>query len=139
MRTTSAVGNPLLGLPQYGQSVCLDGLRRRLITSGELRRLVEEDGLRGVTSNPAIVAEAIRSGLSLDTVADRLLADGVEQCVAAFERVFDAIRRVTAASEEPDRTRTKGAGSPAATNRRPTMIDNARRPGSPHQRRQVRH
>jgi transaldolase / glucose-6-phosphate isomerase len=43
----------------YGQSVWLDFIRRHLITSGELRRLVEEDGLRGVTSNPSIFEKAI--------------------------------------------------------------------------------
>src|SRR5271163_255855 len=51
--------NPLRGLSQYGQSVWLDYIRRSLITSGELKRLVLEDGLRGVTSNPAIFEKAI--------------------------------------------------------------------------------
>src|SRR5215467_13693672 len=51
--------NPLQGLQGYGQSVWLDFIRRSLITSGELARLVEEDGLRGVTSNPAIFEKAI--------------------------------------------------------------------------------
>jgi transaldolase/glucose-6-phosphate isomerase len=51
--------NPVKALQGYGQSVWLDYIRRSLITSGELRRLVEEDGLRGVTSNPAIFAGAI--------------------------------------------------------------------------------
>lgn len=51
--------NPLRSLSDYGQSVWLDYIRRSLILSGELRRLIEEDGLRGVTSNPAIFAQAI--------------------------------------------------------------------------------
>ncbi len=51
--------NPLKALLGYGQSVWLDFIRRSLITSGELGRLVEEDGLRGVTSNPAIFEKAI--------------------------------------------------------------------------------
>jgi transaldolase/glucose-6-phosphate isomerase len=51
--------NPLKELQRYGQSVWLDYIRRSLITSGELRRLVDEDGLRGVTSNPAIFEKAI--------------------------------------------------------------------------------
>ena len=46
--------NPLKGLLSYGQSVWLDFIRRSLLTSGELERLITEDGLRGVTSNPAI-------------------------------------------------------------------------------------
>ena len=46
-------------LQRYGQSVWLDYIRRSLITGGELRRLLDEDGLRGVTSNPAIFEKAI--------------------------------------------------------------------------------
>jgi transaldolase/glucose-6-phosphate isomerase len=51
--------NPLQELLRYGQSVWLDYIRRNLITGGELRRLLDEDGLRGVTSNPAIFEKAI--------------------------------------------------------------------------------
>lgn len=51
--------NPLRALQEYGQSVWLDFIRRSLITSGELQRLLDEDGLRGVTSNPAIFEKAI--------------------------------------------------------------------------------
>ncbi len=46
--------NPLQALHPYGQAVWLDYIRPSLITSGELQRLVHEDGVRGVTSNPAI-------------------------------------------------------------------------------------
>lgn len=51
--------NPLLVLQEYGQSVWLDYIRRSLITGGELHRLMDEDGLRGLTSNPAIFEKAI--------------------------------------------------------------------------------
>lgn len=51
--------NPLKELLNYGQSVWLDYIRRNLITTGELKRLIEEDGLRGMTSNPAIFEKAI--------------------------------------------------------------------------------
>src|SRR5579864_8035581 len=51
--------NPLKELAKHGQSVWLDYIRRNLITSGELKRLVDEDGLGGVTSNPAIFEKAI--------------------------------------------------------------------------------
>jgi transaldolase / glucose-6-phosphate isomerase len=53
------MSNALKELNRYGQSVWLDYIRRSLITSGELRRLLDEDGLRGVTSNPAIFEKAI--------------------------------------------------------------------------------
>ena len=51
--------NPLQELAKYGQAPWLDYIRRNLITSGELKRHVEEDGLRGVTSNPAIFEKAM--------------------------------------------------------------------------------
>jgi transaldolase/glucose-6-phosphate isomerase len=51
--------NPLKELQQYGQSVWLDYIRRSLLTSGELRQLLADDGLMGVTSNPAIFEKAI--------------------------------------------------------------------------------
>jgi transaldolase len=49
---------PLLELAELGQSIWLDYTRRDLILSGELRRLIEEDGLRGMTSNPSIFEKA---------------------------------------------------------------------------------
>src|SRR6266700_535816 len=54
-----AVMNPLQELQKFGQSVWLDYIRRNLITSGELQRHLDEDGLRGMTSNPAIFEKAI--------------------------------------------------------------------------------
>src|SRR5215471_4335567 len=53
------MANPLLDIQQYGQSIWYDNIRRGLITSGELQLLLDEDGLRGVTSNPAIFEKAI--------------------------------------------------------------------------------
>jgi transaldolase/glucose-6-phosphate isomerase len=55
----TALENPLRALRVFGQSVWLDYIRRSLITSGELSRLIDEDGLTGVTSNPAIFEKAI--------------------------------------------------------------------------------
>jgi transaldolase/glucose-6-phosphate isomerase len=57
--TNVHVKNPLQSLSDYGQSVWLDYIRRSLMTSGELHRLIDEDGLAGVTSNPAIFEKAI--------------------------------------------------------------------------------
>jgi transaldolase len=56
---TAKKTNPLKDLLTFGQSVWLDYIRRDLLTSGELKRLIEEDGLRGMTSNPAIFEKAI--------------------------------------------------------------------------------
>src|SRR5678815_2037934 len=55
----TALENPLRALNVFGQSVWLDYIRRTLITSGELGRLIDDDGLRGVTSNPSIFEKAI--------------------------------------------------------------------------------
>ncbi|MCD8740850.1 transaldolase [Mucilaginibacter roseus] len=51
--------NPLQRVSDYGQSIWLDYIRRKFIASGELKKLIDEDDLRGVTSNPAIFEEAI--------------------------------------------------------------------------------
>ena len=51
--------NPVKALAALGQSIWLDYIRRNLIVSGELSRLIEQDGLRGMTSNPSIFEKAI--------------------------------------------------------------------------------
>jgi transaldolase len=51
--------NPLKKLGMLGQSVWLDYIRKDLFTSGELRRLIEEDGVKGITSNPSLFEKAI--------------------------------------------------------------------------------
>jgi transaldolase len=61
--------NPLIELTRLGQSVWHDNIERKLITSGGLKRLIDEDGLSGVTSNPAIFEKAI---VSSDLYADQL-------------------------------------------------------------------
>jgi transaldolase / glucose-6-phosphate isomerase len=60
--------NPLLQLREAGQSVWLDFLRRGLITGGGLERLVREDGVSGLTSNPSIFRKAIGSSTDYDEV-----------------------------------------------------------------------
>ena len=56
---TAKATNPLKDLQKFGQSVWLDYIRRDLIETGELKRLIEEDGLCGMTSNPAIFEKAM--------------------------------------------------------------------------------
>jgi transaldolase/glucose-6-phosphate isomerase len=67
--------NPLTDLKQYGQSAWLDYIRRSLITGGELERLIKEDGLRGVTSNPTIFQKAIAGSSDYDENLNKLLRD----------------------------------------------------------------
>jgi len=58
--------NPLVALGDAGQSIWLDYIHREIINSGELARLISEDGLCGVTSNPTIFEKAISSGTEYD-------------------------------------------------------------------------
>ena len=64
--------NPLRTLNDYGQSVWLDYIRRSLISSGELKRLIDDDGLRGVTSNPAIFEKAITGSTDYSVALEAL-------------------------------------------------------------------
>ncbi len=54
--------NPLVQLHELGQSLWLDEISRSLLTTGKLKRLIDEDGLRGMTSNPTIFQKAIGKG-----------------------------------------------------------------------------
>src|SRR5580700_1830845 len=56
---TAKATNPLTKLINFGQSVWLDYIRRDLLATGELKRMIEQDGLRGMTSNPSIFEKAI--------------------------------------------------------------------------------
>ncbi|MBI2090653.1 MAG: transaldolase [Deltaproteobacteria bacterium] len=65
----------LKALGKLGQSIWLDYVQRSLITSGELGRLVEEDGLCGVTSNPTIFEKAIAGSRDYDDELHAILTD----------------------------------------------------------------
>jgi transaldolase/glucose-6-phosphate isomerase len=78
--------NPLLALQDYGQSVWLDYMQRDLITSGELQRLIDDDGLRGMTSNPAIFEKAI-TGSTDYLEALRALASRNLDAVGLYEQL----------------------------------------------------
>ncbi len=69
--------NPLLELREHGQSYWLDNLTRGMIRSGELERRISEEGLRGITSNPAIFQKAISQGREYDEEIDRLSRRGL--------------------------------------------------------------
>src|SRR6266404_5271794 len=79
--------NPLKTLQEYGQSVWLDFLSRDLFRSGELTRLIAEDGLRGMTSNPSIFEKAIGHGEDYDAQIAELEAAGDLDPGALFERL----------------------------------------------------
>src|SRR5215471_12493210 len=103
--TMAKTMNPLTELAKYGQSVWLDYIRRSLITSGELKRLVDEDGLGGVTSNPAIFEKAIdgsddyasaiqeisdrHPGLDAKEVYERLAIQDIQDAADVLRPVYD--------------------------------------------------
>ena len=89
--------NPLVELSKLGQSVWYDNIERKLITSGELRRLIDEDDLRGVTSNPAIFEKAI-SGSDLYEDQIRELAAAAASATEIYEAL--AIRDIQMAADE---------------------------------------
>jgi transaldolase / glucose-6-phosphate isomerase len=103
----TALENPLRGLQVFGQSVWLDYLRRSLITSGELRRLINEDGVRGVTSNPAIFEKAITgssdyaealqvsqaNGLDAKALYEKLAVRDIRDAADALRRIYDETSR----------------------------------------------
>ena len=71
--------NPLLRLRELGQSVWYDYIRRDLMESGELARLIREDGLGGLTSNPAIFDKAITGSDLYDDRIRQALAEAPER------------------------------------------------------------
>ena len=99
--------NPLKTLGTFGQSLWLDYIRRDLITSGQLRRLIEEDGLRGMTSNPSIFEKAIVDSQEYDQDIQAMVLEGKE-----VNAIYDTLsqRDVQSAADEfrPVYDRTAG-------------------------------
>jgi len=94
---SSTVENPLKQLTRFGQSIWLDYIRRSLMTSGELRRMVEEDGLGGMTSNPSIFEKAIEGGEEYADYLEQLRADKSLDAKGVYERL--AIRDIQDAAD----------------------------------------
>ncbi len=88
--------NPLKKLGELGQSPWLDYIRRSLVTSGELERLIERDGLKGVTSNPAIFEKAIRGSHDYDDWLEDLRSEGLPP-TEIYERL--AVRDIQDAAD----------------------------------------
>jgi transaldolase len=100
--------NPVRQLGALGQSIWLDYIRRDLITSGELRRLIEEDGLRGMTSNPSIFEKAIAGSQDYDEDVRVMALEG-----KSVKSIYEALsqRDVQSAADEfgPLYDETQGA------------------------------
>jgi transaldolase/glucose-6-phosphate isomerase len=100
-------GNPLQGLLAYGQSPWLDFIRRNILLNGDLKKMIANDGLRGMTSNPAIFEKAITAG---DDYNDIIKAPDAQSstAMALYEKI--AIRAVQDATDifKSVYTETKG-------------------------------
>lgn len=79
--------NPLQALHAQGQSIWLDYIRRKLLTGGELSRLIDEDGVTGMTSNPAIFQKAITGSTDYSEAIAALARDESLDAKALFERL----------------------------------------------------
>jgi len=89
--------NPLKQLQTFGQSIWLDYIRRDLLKGGDLQRLIDEDGLRGMTSNPAIFEKAITGSTEYQDFLDSLAGRKDLDAKARYELL--AIRDIQDAAD----------------------------------------
>lgn len=89
--------NPLQELLSYGQSMWLDYIRRDLFTTGKLKGMIENDGLRGMTSNPSIFEKAIADSSLYDDMLHSLATQKGLNATAKFEQI--AIRDIQDAAD----------------------------------------
>jgi len=88
--------NPVKALQDHGQAVWLDFLSRGFIADGGLKKLVDEDGLRGVTSNPSIFEQAIGRTTEYDDAIKRMLQNHDQSPEQIFEKLaVEDIRSAT--------------------------------------------
>ncbi|MGS0647407.1 transaldolase [Komagataeibacter melomenusus] len=80
-----AVSNPLCELARFGQSPWLDFIQRAFTENGSLKRLVDHDGLKGVTSNPAIFQKAMGEGSEYDTRICQVLSERRVDAATLYE------------------------------------------------------
>src|SRR5882672_5322298 len=95
--------NRMVELTNHGQSCWMDDLSRRMIATGDLARRVAEEGLRGITSNPAIfekavaqgtdydhdLARAAAAGSTVEQIYEELLTTDVRQACDILRKVYD--------------------------------------------------
>ena len=97
------MSNPLVEIMKLGQSIWYDNIRRAMLTSGDLQKKIEEDDLRGVTSNPTIIEKAItgstdydeqmrqlvQSGMSVMDIYEALVIDDIGNAADILKPVYD--------------------------------------------------
>jgi len=97
LENSKATKNPLKQLLDYGQSMWLDYIRRDLFTTGKLKQLITEDGLRGMTSNPSIFEKAIADSSLYDDFLHKLASQKDLSTTAIYEQI--AIRDIQDAAD----------------------------------------
>src|SRR5438067_8259217 len=88
------MANRIQELLEAGQSVWLDNIRRGLITSGELRRMVEDGWIRGVTSNPTIFQKAIAGSHDYDAPFEKIAGTSLREPQGERRRGYEAYLQV---------------------------------------------
>jgi transaldolase len=86
------MGNPLLAIRALGQSIWLDNISRELLDTGTLARLIAEDGISGVTSNPTIFEKAIGHSELYDRSLGAAARDGLDAREIFFKLAYADIR-----------------------------------------------
>jgi transaldolase len=100
----SEQGNPLRRLKDFGQSVWLDYIRRDLLPSAQFRRMIDEDGLDGMTSNPTIfdkaidgskdyddqLAQLVRAGRNIDEIYEALTTEDIKAAADKLRPIYDS-------------------------------------------------
>ncbi len=100
--------NHLLEINQYGQSIWMDNLSRDIIQSGELKDMVENQGISGITSNPAIfekaiagnviydadIEAAVRANLPTDKIYESLVFADIRYACDILRPVYEASNRL---------------------------------------------
>ncbi|HLE23346.1 MAG TPA: transaldolase, partial [Anaerolineales bacterium] len=100
----SRAGTPIEALQALGQSLWLDDLRREMLETGELRRLIAAGEIRGMTSNPTIFEQAIagsevytpalrplaQAGWPAERILDSLMQDDIREAADLFRPVYEA-------------------------------------------------
>jgi transaldolase/glucose-6-phosphate isomerase len=125
--------NPLRDLEAAGQAVWLDYLHRKILEDGELQRLIDQDGIKGLTSNPSIFEKAIGHGDDYDARIKKLMQPG-DSVEALYERIAIADIQDAADIFRPTYDRLNGRDgyvslevSPALAMDTQGTIDDARR------------
>jgi len=80
------MSNPLVELQKLGQSIWYDNIRRALIDTGDIARKIDQDDLRGVTSNPSIFEKAIAGSTDYDAAMRQLISEGKD-----INEIYDAL------------------------------------------------